>query len=80
MLKDEQKLQLCKCLFAAVCEKLIAPANADMDCDDDNSFGSVCEFSCNVGYTRMGAALTTCGGDNQNGPEWSHAVPVCLPG
>ena len=62
--------------FAAVCEELTAPANADIDCFGGNSVGSVCEFTCNVGYTRVGAALATCT-ETSEGVAWSDPTPVC---
>ena len=61
-----------------MCESLIAPDNSDMDCNG-NSVGSVCEFVCNVGFTRVGAATSTCI-QSSNGLHWSDTEPICQPG
>ena len=43
--------------------------------------GSVCKFTCNAGYTRVGNATSSCKeGDNPNGLGWNNPVPVCRPG
>ena len=67
-------------LFLAVCKELTPPDQADMDCSDGNSFGSECEFTCNVGYTRVGSDFSVCTQTSDSeGVAWSHPVPACQP-
>jgi len=69
---------MCLLIFPAVCEILPAPENADLDCTDGNSFGSECEFVCNLGYTRVGVETFSCIETSQ-GVHWSHSIPICEP-
>ena len=54
------------------------PKHSDMDCNG-NAVGSVCEFFCNVGFTRVGAASSTCIATSE-GAKWSEEEPICRPG
>jgi len=58
---------------------LSAPEYADMNCSDGNFLGSVCEFECNVGYSRVGAAVSSCV-NTSLGIHWSRPAPSCNPG
>jgi len=76
--KSVKLILVCVFRFSAVCEMLPAPENADLDCTDGNSFGSVCEILCNLGYTRVGVETFSCIETSQ-GTQWSHNIPFCIP-
>ena len=47
-------------------------------CSDGNNFGSVCNFTCSVGYGIVGSSSLTCGGDGSstNG-SFDNPAPTC---
>jgi len=49
-----------------------APSNGSVTCSDSNNHDSTCSFSCNSGYTRSGAASSTC-----SSGSWSNTKPTC---
>ncbi|KAM4642731.1 L-selectin isoform 2-T2 [Discoglossus pictus] len=58
------------------CDELNKPNNSSMTCHHpwtENSFGSICEFSCPEGWRIKGSNVTECGGNGQ----WTEATPVC---
>ncbi|XP_066271289.1 sushi, von Willebrand factor type A, EGF and pentraxin domain-containing protein 1-like [Branchiostoma lanceolatum] len=56
------------------CPTLTAPANGALS-TTARTFQTVVTFTCDSGYTRNGAADTTC----QAGGAWSNTVPTCTP-
>jgi hypothetical protein len=54
------------------CGALKAPDSGSMTCSK-TSFDGSCLFSCNTGYTRLGAETSTC----LAGSKWSHSAPTC---
>ena len=67
--------------LAITCPKsLTTPANGnDPECDNGNSFGSTCTFSCQPGFSMSGTKVITCdgNGDSPNG-EWTSEEPICI--
>uniref|UniRef100_F7AJJ2 Uncharacterized protein n=1 Tax=Ciona intestinalis TaxID=7719 RepID=F7AJJ2_CIOIN len=57
-----------------------APADGSVACSDGSALGSQCEFACSLGFTLVGAPLSTCAVANGNtSPTWSHPAPTCAP-
>ena len=56
------------------CVALTEPSNGRMFCVSDNTFGSECAFSCNMGYMLRGPGSRTCGADQR----WSGAESTCV--
>jgi selectin len=56
------------------CDSLAEPSNGRMFCVSDNTFGSECAFSCNMGYMLRGTASRTCGADQ----KWSGVTSSCV--
>ena len=56
------------------------PENSDVICSDGSSVGSVCEFSCHLGFARVGSASSTCVVDPERGVRWSNEPPTCQQG
>uniref|UniRef100_H2ZE23 Sushi domain-containing protein n=1 Tax=Ciona savignyi TaxID=51511 RepID=H2ZE23_CIOSA len=44
-----------------------------------DSLGSVCTFTCNPGFKRVGARATTCVGDGLGEPAYNYPIPECKP-
>nr|XP_039252832.1 P-selectin-like [Styela clava] len=60
------------------CEKLVAPVNGNIECSDDKYLGSKCTFSCNKGYSRIGAMAAICSDRKTEGEAvWNRETPVC---
>uniref|UniRef100_H2ZCL8 Uncharacterized protein n=1 Tax=Ciona savignyi TaxID=51511 RepID=H2ZCL8_CIOSA len=55
------------------------PLNGNVTCTDSNNEGSQCDFQCNEGYVRVGAASSTCQDDGNGDSEgaWSATAPTC---
>nr|XP_002125315.1 P-selectin [Ciona intestinalis] len=55
------------------------PTNGRVGCSDRNNEGSICEFSCDVGYAMIGAAVSTCidDADNDEFGIWNSPAPIC---
>ncbi|CBY06819.1 unnamed protein product [Oikopleura dioica] len=56
------------------CEPLTEPSNGRMFCVADNTFGSECAMSCNMGYMLRGSKSRTCGADQ----KWSGEAAECV--
>nr|XP_018671091.1 sushi, von Willebrand factor type A, EGF and pentraxin domain-containing protein 1 [Ciona intestinalis] len=55
------------------CPALSQPQDGSMTCTDENKFESVCSFSCDRGYERIGAASSTC----QSNRTFTQDAPTC---
>ena len=64
---------------AIICPALTTPANGNAPvCSDTNNFGSVCNFSCSVGFGIVGASSLTCGGDGSSTTgSYDNPAPTC---
>ncbi|XP_077971175.1 sushi, von Willebrand factor type A, EGF and pentraxin domain-containing protein 1-like isoform X2 [Styela clava] len=64
-----------------LCEKLTAPSNGRIKCSHSNNYGSVCRFSCELGYElvvtdqtdRIDGFERLC----QEDETWSESEPTC---
>ena len=56
------------------CPALTEPAHGRMFCNTDNTFGSECVFSCNMGYMLRGTASRTCSADQ----TWTGEESTCV--
>lgn len=63
------------CERKKVCEKLFKPKNGDLQCTNNNKFGSRCRYSCDVGYSMHGLKYTRC---NQKGMWSSTDLTICV--
>ena len=54
------------------CRELSNPANGQVD-DDERRIGDIAIYSCNSGYTLVGAETRVC----QAGGIWSESAPTC---
>ena len=62
-------------LYTAVdCGVLTAPSNGAVDTSSGTTFMMTATYTCNTGYTLIGANTRTCGGDGQ----WIPDLPTCL--
>ena len=71
------------------CPLMLAPENGKVSCSDDNNFGSVCTFTCNVGYKPVsGSDVTSDDLDSdeevtpldrtcQSNSEWTNSPVTC---
>ncbi|KAM6963005.1 E-selectin-like [Aplochiton taeniatus] len=68
------KIPLC---IAIKCPALQKPENGAAHCGEDSktqfSYGSICWFSCNLGFELQGAANSKCTSEG----DWSSATPTC---
>uniref|UniRef100_H2YY60 Sushi domain-containing protein n=1 Tax=Ciona savignyi TaxID=51511 RepID=H2YY60_CIOSA len=55
------------------------PSNGSVSCSDGSNLGSQCEFACQLGFTLVGAALSSCAQSNGNPPDWTAPAPICTP-
>ena len=64
---------------AITCPALTTPANGNAPvCSDTNNFGSVCNFSCSVGFGIVGASSLTCSGDGSSTTgSYDNPAPTC---
>ena len=47
-------------------------------CSDGNNFGSVCNFTCSVGFGIVGSSSSTCGGDGSSTTgSFDNPAPTC---
>ena len=47
-------------------------------CSDGNNFGSVCNFTCLVGFGIVGSSSSTCGGDGSSTTgSFDNPAPTC---
>ena len=65
------------CLPGTACEPLNTPASADANCSDENNLGSVCEFNCFAGFTRVGVSESICIETTNGLLNWSSSPPSC---
>ncbi|XP_072039732.1 seizure 6-like protein 2 [Amphiura filiformis] len=54
------------------CPELSAPTNGEI-AGKSSKYGMVVKFSCDYGFTVVGASMATC-----KGGRWSHPTPECL--
>ena len=54
--------------------------HADKFCSNGNLLGSVCEYSCKVGFTLEGQLDVSVCIETTNGARWSNPTPICRPG
>ncbi|XP_064386180.1 sushi, von Willebrand factor type A, EGF and pentraxin domain-containing protein 1-like isoform X2 [Halichondria panicea] len=56
------------------CGDLTDPSNGAVDTSSGTTFMMTATYTCNTGYTLIGANTRTCGGDGQ----WTPDAPTCL--
>ncbi len=56
------------------CGSLDAPSNGAVDISSGTTLMMTATYTCNTGYTLIGANTRTCGGDGQ----WTPDAPTCL--
>ncbi|XP_064386241.1 P-selectin-like isoform X3 [Halichondria panicea] len=56
------------------CGSLDAPSNGAVNTSSGTTFMMTATYTCNTGYTLIGANTRTCGGDGQ----WTPVAPICL--
>ncbi|XP_078494422.1 von Willebrand factor A domain-containing protein 2-like [Ciona intestinalis] len=61
-----------KCLAAAP-----APVNGFKICSNENEFGSVCEYGCNIGYRSIGPLIAVCGRTADGTLRFNDTAPIC---
>ncbi len=61
-------------LTAVDCEALDNPANGTVDTSSGTTFMNTATYTCNPGYTLVGASSRTCTADG----DWTTAAPTCL--
>ncbi|CAK8692977.1 unnamed protein product [Clavelina lepadiformis] len=78
--QGEWSAPLPNCLKITCLPRHIAPINGNMECSDDNSGGSVCRFSCHVGYQVNGSPRSVCrdDGDGDASGAWTQPRATCL--
>ncbi len=59
--------------IVADCGSLDAPSNGAVDTSAGTTFTMTATYTCNPGYTLIGANTRTCGGDGQ----WTPDAPTC---
>ena len=59
---------------AVDCGSLTNPTNGAVDKSSGTTFMMTATYTCNTGYTLIGANTRTCGGDGQ----WTPDAPTCL--
>nr|CAB3266737.1 sushi, von Willebrand factor type A, EGF and pentraxin domain-containing protein 1-like [Phallusia mammillata] len=64
---------------AIVCQdRLPSPDGGEVFCTEDNFYGSLCLFSCFVGYHLQGSSSIDCVDSDSNGlGEWTDQAPTC---
>jgi len=68
------------CQFLAIsCVEQVAPLNGNVVCTNDGNLESVCQFTCNTGFTRIGNDVTMCFDDEDEDAEgeWTSPPPTC---
>nr|CAB3263259.1 uncharacterized protein LOC108949641 [Phallusia mammillata] len=55
------------------CVPIVAPTNGLVSCTVGSTAGSLCSFTCNSGFTRVGADSAFC----MNDGKWTDSAPVC---
>ena len=62
----------------ATCLALANPANGNVSITSDATYGTVVNYTCNIGYNLSGTARRTCGAGCPAGTgQWSGSAPTC---
>uniref|UniRef100_H2Z6L8 Uncharacterized protein n=1 Tax=Ciona savignyi TaxID=51511 RepID=H2Z6L8_CIOSA len=65
------------CCAPITCQpRPLQPENGRVQCSDRNAVGSVCFYTCNAGYDRVGEPAVTCNDVSGSG-QWSASPPTC---
>uniref|UniRef100_F6ZX95 VWFA domain-containing protein n=5 Tax=Ciona intestinalis TaxID=7719 RepID=F6ZX95_CIOIN len=54
-----------------------APVNGFKICSNENEFGSVCEYGCNIGYRSIGPLIAVCGRTADGTLRFNDTAPIC---
>ena len=69
----QYQIQIYFCRLAVNCGSLDAPFNGAVDTSSGTTFMMTATYTCNTGYTMVGAVTRTC----QANATWSLSAPTC---
>ena len=51
--------------------------NGQVDCTNDNFYGSFCTYKCSEGYELIGNSVSKCTSSGNGNTYWDNDAPTC---